>query len=115
MSTLVFWIDVDNTLLANDDVKEDWDKHLQVDLGPELTARFWDLYEQVRKERGVVDIPLALTRFREQTPLTELDEQTYQHVHSLFDNYPFQQALYPHAVETLRYLRTLGLTVIVSD
>ncbi len=115
MPTLVFLIDVDNTLIANDDVKNDLDAHIQVELGPVLTARFWDLYEQVREECGVVNIPLALKRLREQTPLSELDEQTYEHVESIFENYPFFKALYPHVLETLHYLRTLGLTVIVSD
>lgn len=115
MTTLVFLIDVDNTLIDNDDVKIDLDAHLRVELGPALTARYWELYEQARAERGVVDIPLALARLREQTPLSVLDQQTYLHVHSLFDNYPFFKALYPFTLETLQYLRTLGLTVIVSD
>lgn len=115
MPTLVFLIDVDNTLIDNDFVKNDLDEHIKVEMGESLTNRFWELYEQARKERGVVDIPLALKWFREQTPLTELDEQTYLHVQSLFENYPFFDALYPHALDTLRYLRTLGLTVIVSD
>ncbi len=115
MPTLVFWIDVDNTLLANDDIKADLAEHIQVELGPRLAQRFWDLYEQARHETGVVDIPLALARLREQTPLSEMDEQTYRHVHSLFDNYPFFRKLYPDALETLRYLSTLGTAVIVSD
>lgn len=115
MPTLVFFLDVDNTLLANDDVKEDLNQHLQALLGPQLAARYWEFYEQVRQEKDVIDIPLALRRFREAVSLSQMDEQTYQHVHSLFDNYPFYKALYPDALETLRYLRTLGLTVIVSD
>ena len=115
MPTLTFWLDVDNTLIANDDVKEDFDAHLQVELGAKLTERFWDLYEEARNESDVVDIPLALSRLREQTPLSEMDEQTYLHVHSIFDNYPYSKALYPHVLETLQYLSTLGQTVIVSD
>jgi FMN phosphatase YigB (HAD superfamily) len=115
MSTLVFWMDVDNTLLNNDHVKEVWDKALKVELGPDLTRRFWDIYEQARHERGVIDIPLSLARLREQIPFSVMDEQTYEHVSSLFENYPFDQALYPHALETLRYLSTLGTTVVVSD
>jgi len=113
--TLVFLIDVDNTLIANDDVKSDLDAHIKVELGPTLAARFWEIYEQVRAETGVVNIPLALARLREQTTPAELDEQTYLHVHSIFDHYPFFHALYPYTLETLQYLRTLGLTVIVSD
>jgi FMN phosphatase YigB (HAD superfamily) len=115
MPTLVFFIDVDNTLLNNDQVKSDLDEHIKVEMGDTLTTRFWELYEQAREESGVINIPLSLERLREQTSLSELDEQTYLHVHSLFDNYPFFNALYPHTIETLNYLRTLGLTVIVSD
>jgi FMN phosphatase YigB (HAD superfamily) len=115
MPTLIFLLDVDNTLINNDQVKEDLNAHLQVELGPKLTAHFWEIYEQARQERGVVDIPLSLQRLREETPLSELDEQTFLHVKSIFDNYPFFYALYPHTLETLHHLRTMGLTVIVSD
>jgi len=115
LPTLVFLLDVDNTLIANDDVKDDIDEHLKVQMGEQLTARFWELYEQAREESEVVNIPLALQRLRAETPLNELDEETYRHVHSIFDNYPFYDKLYPYALETLRHLGTLGLTVIVSD
>lgn len=115
MTTLVFWIDVDNTLLDNDAVKKDLDQHIQVELGTQLAERFWELYEQVRQEKSVIDIPLALTRLREETPLNVMDEETYRHVWSIFNNYPFFKELYPHVLETLQHLRTLGLTVIVSD
>ncbi|MGH2493683.1 MAG: HAD family hydrolase [Ktedonobacteraceae bacterium] len=115
MPTLVFLLDVDNTLIANDDVKEDIDEHLKVQMGDQLTKRYWELYEQAREESEVVNIPLALERLRAETSLDILDEETYQHVHSIFDNYPYHDKLYPYALETLRHLRTLGLTVIVSD
>src|SRR5215469_5293933 len=115
MPTLVFLLDVDNTLIANDDVKDDLDRHIRVEMGDKLADRYWELYEKARKESDVVDIPLALRWLREETPLSELDEETYRHVHSIFDNYPFFDKLYPYALETLRHLSTLGLTVIVSD
>jgi FMN phosphatase YigB (HAD superfamily) len=44
-----------------------------------------------------------------------VDENTFAHVESIFENFPFFQALYPYALETLQHLRTYGLTVIVSD
>jgi hypothetical protein len=115
MPRIIFLIDVDNTLLDNDWVKQELDAVLRSEIGEKLTTRFWDIYEQVRKEKGVVDIPLSLTRLREQTSLTEMDELTYRHIHSIFDNFPFQQALYPQVIETLGYLRTIGTPVIVSD
>lgn len=115
LPTIVFLIDVDDTLIDNDAVKNDWDEHLKVEMGDALTTRFWELYEQARQQSGVVNIPLALKWLREQTPLSELDEQAYLHVRSIFDNYPFFDRLYPHTLETLQYLCTIGLTVIVSD
>lgn len=115
MPELVFLLDVDNTLIDNDAVKDDLDEHIKVELGQKLTERFWELYEQARKQEGVVDIPLALKWLREEIPLSEMDEETYAHVHSIFDNYPFFNRLYPYALETLQHLRTLGVTVIVSD
>ena len=115
MPTLVFLLDVDNTLIDNDAVKDDINEHLEVQMGEQLTQRFWELYEKARQQSDVVNIPLALQWLREDTPLDVLDEETYRHVQSIFDNYPFYDRLYPYALETLRYLRTLGLTVIVSD
>ncbi len=115
MTTLVFLLDVDNTLIANDEVKEDLDAHIRVQLGDKLADQFWELYEKARQQEDVVDIPLSLKWLREETPLSELDVETYRHVKSIFDNYPFYNKLYPNALETLRHLRTLGFTVIVSD
>ena len=115
MGQLAFLLDVDNTLLANDEVKEDLDHRLRKVLGDALTVRFWETYEQVRHEEGVVDIPLSLTRLRAEVPEDQLDEQTYQQAHAIFDAYPFFQKLYPHVIETLHHLRELGLTIIVSD
>lgn len=114
-SQLAFLLDVDNTLLANDEVKKELDRRLQETIGHDLTRRFWEIYEQVRHEQGVIDIPLSLTHLRQEVPVAQMDEAAYQRVHALFDDFPFFEYLYPHVLETLHYLSTLGLTVIVSD
>ena len=115
MTRLAFLLDVDNTLLANDEVKKNLDLRLHPTLGEKLAQRFWEIYEQVRQEKGVVDIPLSLQRLRAEVPAAALDEATYQQAHAVFDTYPFFENLYPHVIETLHHLRELGLTVIVSD
>jgi FMN phosphatase YigB (HAD superfamily) len=115
MPSIVFLLDVDNTLLDNDSVKANLDQSLQADLGPALTKRFWNIYEQIRHEKGVVDIPATLRRFREQTTIAEMDEQIYLHIRSLFEHYPFNKALYPYALETIEHLKSIGQVVIVSD
>jgi FMN phosphatase YigB (HAD superfamily) len=115
MPRIVFLIDVDNTLLNNDEAKKELDSALRAEIGEELANRFWQIYEQVRKEKGVVDIPLSLAHLREQTSPAYMDELTYRHVLSIFENFPFQRVLYPAAIETLEYLCTIGTVVIVSD
>ncbi len=115
MTQLAFLLDVDNTLLANDEVKENLDQQLRAILGATLSERFWAIYEQVRHEESVVDIPRSLERLRAEVSEQQMDEQTYQRVHAIFDTYPFFQYLYPHVIETLHHLRDLGLTIIVSD
>lgn len=115
MASMVFLLDVDNTLLDNDRVKADLYQSLEADLGSVLAQRFWDYYEQIRIEKDVVDIPAALCKFREQTTVAEMDEPSYQHIRSLFEHYPFEQALYPYALETIAHLKTIGQVAIVSD
>src|SRR5437763_15025427 len=105
MQSLVFLLDVDNTLLDNDAIKEDWANQLQVMVGQALARRFWEMYEQVRREREVVDIALALSTLREEVPITEMDEQTYQRVRTLFEEYPLYRIGYPEAIRTLEHLQ----------
>ena len=63
-SDLVFMLDVDNTLLDNDQAKQDMAAALERILGPADAARFWDLYEAVREETEVVDFPLHIGTLR---------------------------------------------------
>ena len=61
---LMFFFDVDNTLLDNDRAKADMEAQLLGVLGQEGSKRFWELYEEVRKEGGVVSYPKTIARFR---------------------------------------------------
>ncbi|GHO42476.1 HAD family hydrolase [Ktedonospora formicarum] len=115
MTTLTFWIDVDNTLIDNDRVKQDLFARLQETIGSKLNERFWEIYEEVRADKSVIDIPLTLQRLRDEIPLSEMDETTYKRAHAIFDDYPFDERLYPHTIEALQHLNELGTTVIVSD
>lgn len=108
---VVFILDCDNTLLDNDAVKADMDAQLHALLGADLTARFWERYEEVRQAEGVVDLPMTFEAFR----LDLRDDATLDKVRSAIMDYPFATRLFPDTQATLAYLRTLGLPVIVSD
>jgi FMN phosphatase YigB (HAD superfamily) len=107
----VFVLDVDDTLLDNDALKNDLDIHLRGILGDALTERFWQVYEDVRMAEDTVDYPLTIETFAREVP----DAAQIGRVRSLIMNYPFAQRLYPHALATLAHLEKIGLPTIVSD
>jgi len=111
MHDLVILLDVDNTLLDNDRFGADLHARLTQDFGAAGCERYWDIYQQVREERGCVDYLETLQRFR---PDLEQDPKLLQMSRFLLD-YPFADRLYPHVFETLKHLGTLGLPVILSD
>jgi FMN phosphatase YigB (HAD superfamily) len=108
---IVFLLDCDNTLLDNDTLKADLAAQLHALLGQDLSERFWQEYEEVRRLTGVIDMPLTFERLAPALPKPGLLRQ----VEALIMDYPFERRLFPDTLETLRYLKTIGLPAIVSD
>ena len=114
--SLALLIDVDNTLLDNDRFGADLDNYLQQAFGARLRERYREIYEQLRDEAGYADYLGALQRFRADVVHQEGDDHpALLHVAEFMLEYPFAQRVYPHALETLSYLRTLAGVTIVSD
>lgn len=107
----VYLIDVDNTLLDNDKAKADVARAIRELVGADRAARFWSMYEEVRDEGSVVDYPETLRRFRRAFPhedrLTEVDGAVL--------GVPFQNYLYPRALDVIAHLWRLGEPAILSD
>lgn len=112
--SLAFLIDVDNTLLDNDRAKADEAEYLRRLVGEEPASRFWEIYEQVRREEDVVDYPLTLARFA-QAFAGQLSKELLAELAMYLVSFPFQEYLYPGALDTLAYLGKLGTTSITSD
>ena len=110
-ATLVFFYDVDNTLLDNDRLKSEVDAQLDTLLGIAWSDTFWRLYEEVRQERDVVDIPETLRRFAELCP----DGTICSHAHAVFADVDFTAYLYPGALAALAHTAQFGTNVILSD
>jgi FMN phosphatase YigB (HAD superfamily) len=108
---IVFLLDCDNTLLDNDRVLEDLGIHLACEFGAESRDRYWNILETLRSELGYVDYLGALQRYR----LQSLNDMRLLLMSSFLIDYPFASRLYPGALDVVRYLRTKGLTVILSD
>ena len=112
--------DVDNTLIDNDRAKRDLSARIAALLGKEGERRFWGLYEEVRREQGLVNIPLVLARFGEEADadaaLSE-DEQRRQRfaLADIVMGFPYKEYLYPGALEAVRKARSLGQVAVLSE
>jgi FMN phosphatase YigB (HAD superfamily) len=112
---LTIFVDVDNTLIDNDAAKKEMDRRLAAVVGPEAAKRFWAVYEEVRREFGVVDIPRALAQFEAEDEHGASDLARRVALAEVFMDFPFRDYLYPDAMETLKHLRSLGRVAILSD
>jgi FMN phosphatase YigB (HAD superfamily) len=108
---VIFLLDVDNTLLDNDRVQQDLSEHLERAFGRTRREEYWEIFEALRTELGYSDYLGALQRYRLRT---KSDPQLLLMSSFLLD-YPFAERLYPGALDAMRYLGTLGQTVILSD
>ncbi len=108
---VVFLIDVDNTLLDNDQVQEDLKDHLERAYGRGARERYWGILQDLFAELGYRDYLGALQRYRNEHPC----EVELLAMSSFLIDYPFVDRLFPAAIEVLRRLIDFGPTVILSD
>lgn len=107
----IFLLDVDNTLLDNDRFTADLGDRLEGCFGAAQRARYWDIFAQRRTALGLADYLGSLQEFR--AGLDD-DPQLLGMSHYLLE-YPFASRLFPRALDTIAYLRTLGSPVVLSD
>ena len=114
------FFDVDNTLIDNDRAKGELRAAMAALLGEEGERRFWQLYEEVRREQGLVNIPLMLARFGEETDTdpalsnTERRRQRFA-LADIVMGFPYKEYLYPGALEAVQAARRLGQVAILSE
>lgn len=110
-SPLVFLLDVDNTLLDNDAAKQGINAEIEQVVGSQRARRFWEIYEHVRADEDYVDFPTTVARFSAE----EADPELGVRLTTLLNEFPFAQYLYPHALDTIAYLNSIGEAVVLSD
>ncbi|MFM0339716.1 HAD family hydrolase [Paraburkholderia fungorum] len=108
---VVFLFDCDNTLLDNDHVLADLRAHMVREFGEQNSARYWEIFENLRGELGYADYLGALQRYRSEHPR----DTRLLLMSSFLIDYPFANRLYPGALDAIRHLSTRGPTVILSD
>jgi FMN phosphatase YigB (HAD superfamily) len=109
--SVVYLVDVDNTLIDNDGIQQDLKEHLEQVYGLASRARYWKILEELFEEVGYRDYLGALQRYRAEHPRqVELLSMS-----SFLIDYPFAERLFPAALALLARLRAHGPTVILSD
>ena len=102
---------MDNTLLDNDHVVQDLRRHLSSYLSRQANDRFFQIFEELRREIGYADYLGALERYR----LEALHDPRVLRISCWLVDYPFAQRLYPNALDAVAHVRNWGMPVILSD
>jgi len=108
---VVFLFDVDNTLLNNDRVAEDLQRHLVSEVGAKGAQEYWQIFEQLRTELGYADYLGALQMYRDK-------HQRALHLLSVSEfliNYRFADRLFLDAFKVIEHVQQWGPAVILSD
>ncbi len=108
---IVVLFDADNTLLDNDRVRELLGLALDAALGTSAAERFWELYEQIRDESGIVDFPRAIARFRAECP----ENGAARRLEYLIFGFPFADVVYDASFAAIKQADGFARTVILSD
>ena len=108
---VVFLFDVDNTLLDNDRVAADLQRHLGSEVGAEGAQEYWGIFEQLRAELGYADYLGALQRYRAKHP----HAQQLLCMSDFLINYPFAERVFPDALKVIEHVQQWGPAVILSD
>jgi len=108
---LTFLVDVDNTLLDNDRVRDDFQEHLLATFGADARDAYWTIQERRFAELGYRDY---LGAVQEWWTAAACDPAFLPFSDYLLD-YPFADRLYPGALEVLAAFGELGPVVVLTD
>ena len=111
----MFLLDVNNTLLDNDQVIADLRGHLEQEVSATSAGRYWAMFERLRGEFGYADYLGALQRYRLDAELGQGGDSRLLQMSTDLIDYPFADRLYPHAFAVIEHLNAFGRTVILSD
>lgn len=111
IAPIVFLVDVDDTLLNNDRIQADLQRHIEREFGRQCRDRFWAIQEDLFRKLGYRDYLGALQQFRIEYPY----EPHLLTAANFLVDYPFANRLYPGALDVLELFRQWGRTVILTD
>jgi len=109
--SIVFLLDVDNTLLDTDRVTANLGRYLEGEIGGACQQRYWEIFEELRAELGYADYLGTLQRYR----LEQCSDPHLFSIASFLVNYPFANRLFPNSLDVVEWCKAWGTPVILSD
>ena len=109
--TVVFLVDVDDTLLDNDRFRDDVEAHVATTYGESARDAYWTIQERRFADLGYRDYLGAVQEWW----LAEGMDPGLLGAAGYLLEYPFAVRLYAGALEALAHLRAAGPTVVVTD
>ena len=106
-----FLVDVDDTLLDNDRIRDDIEHYLDREYGADARAAYWAIQERRFVDLGYRDYLGAVQEWWE----SESWDPRLPAVSEYLLEYPFADRLYPRALEVLARLRDTGTTIVLTD
>lgn len=103
------FLDVDNTLLDNDAAKAELEARIAAHVGPAAAARFWQLYETVRRDEDYVDFPATIGH------LAGEHASDAERIAGILDALPYADFVFPGALDAIARLWAAWTPVILSD
>lgn len=111
MQDFVFLLDFDNTLLDHDAYKAALGGWVEEHAPIPGADRFWEIYEAVRRETDIVDLPEVISRFAFEAGSQEL----HRRLVAVAWDFPFASIMNPGALESIAALRRFGTPVVLCD
>lgn len=108
-SKTTFFVDFDNTLINNDEVKYKIQKILTLRYGQNFTKEFIATHDQVRQKLGSVNFPLTIRK------VAKADLKLNKELHHVFHTFDFAGSLFDKAEEVIIHLQKFGQVIVITE
>jgi FMN phosphatase YigB (HAD superfamily) len=108
---LVFLVDVDNTLLDNDQYQNELKAYIEKKAGTEAKDRYWTIQEGLFHTLGYRDYLGAFQQYRLERP----DELDAIWLSEFVVDFAYDKLVYPGALDVLARMRAMHPTVALTD
>ena len=108
---LVFLVDVDNTLLDNDQYQDELKAYIAQQAGPAASERYWAIQDHLFHTLGYRDYLGAFQQYRLERP----DELDAIWLSGFVVDFAYDKLVYPGALEVLSRMRSIATTVALTD